>query len=43
MPLDQLQQLSSLQGKVSTIDVRLRPAPRGETSEQYLKHAQAEI
>ena len=25
MPLDQLQQLSSLQGKVSTIDVRLRP------------------
>ncbi len=43
MPLDQLQQLSSLQGKVSTIDVRLRPAPRGETPEQYLKHAQAEI
>ena len=24
MPLDQLQQLSSVQGKVSTIDVRLR-------------------
>jgi putative ABC transport system permease protein len=43
MPLDQLQQLSSLQGKVSTIDVRLRPAPRGETPEQYLKHAQVEI
>src|SRR3984885_4847980 len=43
MPLDQFQQLSSLQGKVSTIDFRLRPAPRGETSEQYLKHAQAEI
>ena len=43
MPLDQLQQLSSLQGKVSTIDVRLRPVPRGETPEQYLKHAQAEI
>src|SRR6202167_3714510 len=42
-PLDQLQQLSSLQGKVSTIDVRLRPAPRGETSEHYLKRAQAEI
>ena len=33
MPLDQLQQLSSLQGKVSTIDVRLRPVPRGETPE----------
>ncbi len=43
MPLDQLQQLSSLQGKVSTIDVRLRPAPRGETAEQYMKQAQAEI
>ena len=43
MPLDQLQQLSSLQGKVSTIDVRLRPAPRGETSEDHLKHAQAAI
>jgi putative ABC transport system permease protein len=43
MPLDQLQQLSSLQGKVSTIDVRLRPVPGGETSEAYMKHAQAEI
>jgi putative ABC transport system permease protein len=43
MPLDQLQQLSSLEGKVSTIDVRLRPASRGETPERYLKHAQAEI
>ena len=43
MPLDQLQQLSSLQGKVSTIDVQLRPVPRGETPEVYLKHAQAEI
>lgn len=43
MPLDQLQQLSSLQGKVSTIDVRLRPAPKGESSEQFMKQAQAEI
>ena len=43
MPLDQLQQLSSLQGKVSTVDVRLRPALRGETSEDHLKHAQAAI
>lgn len=43
MPLDQLQQLSSLQGKVSTIDVRLRPAPIGESQPQYLKRAQAEI
>ena len=43
MPLDQLQQLSSLQGKVSTVDVRLRPTPSGETAEQHLKHAQAAI
>jgi putative ABC transport system permease protein len=43
MPLDQLQQLSSVQGKVSTIDVRLRPAPRGETWDHYLKRARSEI
>jgi putative ABC transport system permease protein len=43
MPLDQLQQLSSVQGKVSTIDVRLRPAPRGEAWDHYIKRAQAEI
>ena len=43
MPLDQLQQLSSLQGEVSTIDVRLRPAPNGESAEHYMKRAQAEI
>ena len=43
MPLDQLQELSSLQGKVSTFDVRLRPAPAGESQEHYLKRAQAQI
>jgi putative ABC transport system permease protein len=43
MPLDQLQELSSMQGKVSTFDVRLRPAPAGESPEHYLKRAQAEI
>ncbi len=43
MPLDQLQELSSLQGKVSTFDVRLRPAPAGELPEHYLKRAQAQI
>jgi putative ABC transport system permease protein len=43
MPLDQLQQLSSLQGKVSTFHVRLRPAPLGEAPEAYLKRAQAQI
>ena len=43
MPLDQLQELSSLEGKVSTFDVRLRPAPAGESQEHYLKRAQAQI
>jgi putative ABC transport system permease protein len=43
MPLDQLQQLSSMQGKVSTFHVRLRPAPPGEVPEAYLKRAQAQI
>ena len=43
MPLDQLQQLSGMEGKVSTIDVRLRPLPAGEAPVKYLKRAQAEI
>lgn len=43
MPLDQLQELSSLQGKVSTFDVQLRPAPAGESQETYLKHAEERI
>lgn len=43
MPLDQLQQLSSVQGKVSTVDVRLRPAPSGESWDHYMKRAQAQI
>ncbi len=43
MPLDQLQLLSSVQGKVSTIDVRLKPAPSGESWDTYVKQAQAQI
>jgi putative ABC transport system permease protein len=43
MPLDQIQQLTSLQGKVSGFHVRLRPAPPGESPEQYMKRAQAQI
>jgi len=43
MPLDQLQQLSSLQGKVTGFHVRLKPAPAGESADHYLKRAQAEI
>jgi putative ABC transport system permease protein len=43
LPLDQIQKLSSLVGKVSTFHVRLRPAPRGESPDEYVKHAQAQI
>lgn len=43
IPLDKLQQLSSLQGKVSTVDVWLRPAPDGESQQDYLKRSKAEI
>ena len=43
LPLDQLQQLTSLQGKVSGFHVRLRPAPTGEAPDHYLKRAQKEI
>jgi putative ABC transport system permease protein len=43
LPLDQLQQLSSLQGKVSTIHVRLQPLPHGEAQDVYLRQAEAQI
>jgi len=43
MPIDQLQQISNLQGKVSGFHVRLRPAPPGESQDHYLKRAQKEI
>jgi putative ABC transport system permease protein len=43
MPLDEIQQLSSLQGKVSTIHVRLKPAPAGEAPDAYVKRVEAEI
>ncbi len=43
MPLDQIQNLSSLQGKVSTFHVRLKPAPKGVSQDEYLKRAQAQI
>jgi putative ABC transport system permease protein len=42
MPLQELQQISSLQGKVSTIHVKLRPPP-GESPEVYMKQAEDEI
>ena len=43
MPLDQIQRLGSLQGKVSTFHVRLKPAPKGVSQDEYLKRAQAQI
>jgi putative ABC transport system permease protein len=43
MPLDQIQKLGSLQGKVSTFHVRLKPAPKGVSQDDYLKQAQAQI
>ena len=42
-PLDQLQQIGSLQGKVTAFHVRLRPAPAGQSPEHYLQSAQAQI
>lgn len=43
LPLDQMQVLTSMQGKVSGFHVRLRPAPAGESADRYLKRAQAAI
>jgi putative ABC transport system permease protein len=43
MPLDQMQKLSSLQGKVTAFHVRLKPAPAGESHEHYLARAQGLI
>jgi putative ABC transport system permease protein len=43
MPIDQLQIVSSLQGKVSGFHVRLRPTPAGESNDHYMKRAQKEI
>ncbi len=43
MALDQMQQISSMQGKVTAFHVRLRPAPAGESYDHYVKRAQTEI
>ncbi len=43
MPLDQLQMVSSMQGKVTAFHVRLRPVPAGEAYDRYVKRAEAEI
>jgi putative ABC transport system permease protein len=43
MPLDELQQIASLQGKVTAFHVRLRPIPAGESPQHFLESAQAQI
>jgi putative ABC transport system permease protein len=43
MPIDQLQEITSLQGKVSGFHVRLRPAPSGMSQDQWVKQAQVAI
>lgn len=43
LPLDQMQIITGMQGKVTAFHVKLRPAPAGETQEQYVKRAAAEI
>ncbi|HEY1804028.1 MAG TPA: ABC transporter permease [Terracidiphilus sp.] len=43
MPLDQMQNISSREGKVTAFHVRLRPTPAGESYEKYVAQAQAKI
>jgi putative ABC transport system permease protein len=43
MPLDQMQAISSMAGKVTAFHVRLRPVPAGETYDNYLKQAEKHI
>jgi putative ABC transport system permease protein len=43
MPLDQMQIIASMQGKVTAFHVRLRPAPSGEAQEEYVKRIGAQI
>ncbi len=43
MPLDQMQNISSREGKVTAFHVRLRPTPAGESYEEYVAQARTEI
>jgi putative ABC transport system permease protein len=43
LPIDQMQTITSTEGRVTAFHVRLRPAPEGETQDHYLKRASAEI
>jgi putative ABC transport system permease protein len=43
LPLDQMQAITGMQGKVTAFHVKLRPAPAGETQDQYVQRASAKI
>ena len=43
LPLDQMQIISSMTGKVTAFHVRLQPTPAGESYDHYIKRAQAQI
>ena len=43
MPLDQMQTIADMDGKVSTFHVKLRPTPQGESYSAYVEHAEKEI
>jgi putative ABC transport system permease protein len=43
LPLDQMQIIASMQGKVTAFHVQVRPAPPGEAPDQYIKQVSAKI
>jgi len=43
MPLDELQILSSMSGKVTAFHVRLKPPPPGESEQQWVHHSEKAI
>jgi putative ABC transport system permease protein len=43
MPLDQMQAISSMDGKVTAFHVKLQPLPAGEAYDHYVKRAETEI
>jgi putative ABC transport system permease protein len=43
MPLDQMQMISSMDGKVTAFHVRLHPTPAGESYDAYVKRAERAI
>jgi putative ABC transport system permease protein len=43
MPLDQMQAISSMDGKVTAFHVKLRPVPSGESYDDYVKRSEKAI